>query len=144
MVVGEAMNERGLIAGIGCRRRVSADDIVALVRQALAETSVEAGALTTLAAPGFKANEPALGQAAAMLGVALTLVDDAAMEAAQPRCVTRSPCAERSTGLTSVAEGAALAAAGPGGELVLPRIANGAATCAIARPGDPRGIGAGS
>lgn len=138
------MSRGGLVAGIGCRRHVSADDIVALVGQALAAMNAEAGALAALAAPSFKADEPALGHAAAALGVALTLVDDAAMAEAQPHCVTRSACAERSTGLASVAEGAALAAAGPGAELALPRIANGAATCAIARPRDPQHSGAGS
>lgn len=126
------MNNKALIAGIGCRRNVAAADIVALVRQALADAGGAASALTMLAAPRFKANEPALAQAAAELGVALTLIDDAAMKAAQPRCVTRSSCAERSTGLVSVAEGAALAAAGPRAELVLPRIANAVATCALA------------
>lgn len=127
------MTGRLLIAGIGCRRHVSAGDIVALVRQALADLPAEAGALAALAAPRFKADEPALGQAAAALGVALTLVDDADMAEAQARCVTRSDCAERTTGLASIAEGAALAAAGPGAELALPRIANGVVTCALAR-----------
>lgn len=126
------MTSRPLIAGIGCRRRVSADDIVALVRQALESMGADC-ALAALAAPRFKADEPALGQAATTLGVALTLVDDADMAEAQARCVTRSDCAERTTGLASIAEGAALAAAGPGAELALPRIANGVATCALAR-----------
>ncbi len=132
---GEAMTGVALIAGIGCRRNVAAADIVALVRQALGATGDDAAALTMLAAPVFKDDEPALHQAAAELGVALTLVDDAAMEEAQPRCVTRSPCAQRATGLVSIAEGAALAAAGAGATLVLPRIANARATCALARMG---------
>jgi cobalt-precorrin 5A hydrolase len=134
---GQAMSapstsNRALIAGIGCRRNVAAADIVALVRQALDDAGGKASALTMLAAPRFKADEPALALAAAELGVALTLIDDADMAAAQPRCVTRSSCAERSTGLLSVAEGAALAAVGAQGELVLPRIANAVATCALA------------
>jgi cobalt-precorrin 5A hydrolase len=132
---GEAMSGPVLIAGIGCRRNVASDDVVALVRRALADAGHAPSALTTLAIPRFKADEPALRAAAAELGVALTLVDAAAMEEAQPRCVTRSSCAERSTGLASVAEGAALAAAGAGATLVLPRISNARATCALARPG---------
>jgi len=127
------MTGRALIAGIGFRRNVAADDIVGLVRQALADADSD-GALIALAAPRFKEDEPALRQAATMLGVGLTLVDAAALEAAQPRCVTHSACAERSAGVASVAEGAALAAAGPDGVLVLPRISNARATCALARP----------
>lgn len=125
------MTNRVLIAGIGCRRNVAADDIVGLVRQAIADAD---GELAALAAPRFKSDEPALLEAARSLGVDLTLVDDAALEAAQPRCVTHSACAERSAGVASVAEGAALAAAGPEGVLVLPRISNARATCALARP----------
>jgi len=127
------MTNRVLIAGIGCRRNVATDDIIGLVRQALADAG-GGGALTALAAPRFKEDEPALREAAATLGVGLTLVEDAALEAAQPRCVTHSACAERSAGVASVAEGAALAAAGPEGVLVLPRISNARATCALARP----------
>ena len=126
------MTDRALIAGIGCRRNVAAGDIVGLVRQALADAGSD-GALAALAAPRFKEDEPALRDAAATLGVGLTLVDDAALEAAQPRCVTHSACAERSAGVASVAEGAALAAAGSDGVLVLPRISNARATCALAR-----------
>jgi cobalt-precorrin 5A hydrolase len=133
MGCGEAMTDRTLIAGIGCRRNVAADDIIALVTQALADSAADRGALAALAVPRFKEGEPALREAAATLGVALTLVDDAALEAAQPRCVTLSACAERSAGIASVAEGAALAAAGAEGVLVLPRISNARATCALAR-----------
>lgn len=127
------MTARTLVAGIGCRRQVSAEAIVALVRQALADVNVAGDSLATLAVPRFKQEEPAVRQAAAALGVALTLVDDADMAEAQARCMTRSDRAERTTGLASIAEGAALAAAGPGSELALPRIGNGTATCALAR-----------
>lgn len=132
-VTARDLNSPGLIAGIGCRRNVVTEDIVALVRAALRAVSDETAVLTAVAAPRFKSDELALHEAAAVLGVALTLVDDAALEAAQTRCVTRSPCAERATGLTSIAEGAALAAAGEGGVLALPRIASARATCALAR-----------
>ena len=64
--------------------------------------------------------------------MAVLLVADAALAAAQPGCVTRSAAAERVVGVGSVAEGSALAAAGPGGTLLLPRIASARATCALA------------
>ncbi len=127
------MTTHRLIAGIGCRRNVVTEDIVALVRAALVAVGDDAAVLAGIAAPRFKSDEIALHEAAAVLGVALALIEDAAMDAAQPRCVTRSSCAERATGLSSVAEGAALAAAGDGGVLALPRIASARATCALAR-----------
>ena len=119
-----------MIAGIGCRRDCPADDIVALVRAA----EQAAGApVTALAAPAAKAHEAGLPAAAAALGVAMLWVAPEALLAAQPRCVTRSACAGRTLGVASVAEGSALAAAGQGAELILPRIASARATCALAR-----------
>ncbi len=118
-----------VIAGIGCRRACPAEDIVALVRQAEAQTGV---AVTALAAPAAKSGEHGLHAAAAALGVKLILVAQDALAAAQPRCVTRSACAERTLGVASVAEGCALAAAGEGARLVLARIASARATCAVA------------
>ena len=50
--------------------------------------------------------------------------------------VTRSARIEALRGVGSLAEAAALAAAGPQGRLVLPRIASAGATCALATLGD--------
>ncbi len=115
-----------IVAGIGCRRGAKAAAIVALVRraEALGEPA------QALAAPAFKRGEPGLRDAAASLGLELLFVDDAAMAAAQPRCVTRSAAAEHATGMASVAEAAAI---GIGGVLLVPRIAGAGVTCALAR-----------
>jgi cobalamin biosynthesis protein CbiG len=121
-----ARGEAVIVAGIGCRRGVAAEAIVALVRRA--EAIVQPA--DALAAPEFKRGEPGLQEAAMRLGVALLFVDDAAMQAAQPHCVTRSAAAERATGLASVAEAAAI---GAGGVLLLPRLAGVGVTCALAR-----------
>jgi cobalamin biosynthesis protein CbiG len=119
---GEAV----IVAGIGCRRGASAEAIVALVRRAEAL----AGPAELLAAPAFKHDEPGLHEAAAHLGIPVLLIDDTAMQAAQPHCVTRSTAVQRATGYASVAEAAAI---GAGGVLLLPRLAGGGVTCALAR-----------
>ncbi len=67
-----------------------------------------------------------------MLGLPLTFLDHDALAAASVRAVTRSARAMAETGLASVAEAAALAGAGPGSRLLLPRVASAAATCALA------------
>jgi cobalt-precorrin 5A hydrolase len=118
-----------IIAGIGCRRDCPAEAITALVGRAGAEASCS---VTALAAPAFKANEPGLREASHLLGLALILVEPAALAAAQMRCVTRSDRVARATGFASVAEGSALAAAGPTGRLILPRVTKGGASCALA------------
>ena len=55
-----------------------------------------------------------------------------ALLAAASRCLTDSPRARSVTGLPSMAEAAALAAAGPGARLLAPRSTAGGATCALA------------
>jgi cobalt-precorrin 5A hydrolase len=124
----EAMSGR-VIAGIGCRRNCSTDDILSVVGRASAETGM---LVNVLAAPVFKAGEAALQEAARQLGVPLILIDAVALSSAQERCVTRSLRAEQAIGVASVAEGCALAAAGIGGRLLLVRIAGHTATCALA------------
>jgi cobalt-precorrin 5A hydrolase len=121
--------DEALIAGLGCRRGCGAAEIVALVRRAEAACGAR---LTALAAPAAKCAEPGLLAAAADLNLPLHPIAPASLAAAQARCVTRSSAAARALGVASVAEGCALAAAGPEGWLKLPRIASAAATCAVA------------
>jgi cobalt-precorrin 5A hydrolase len=111
-------DEAMIAAGLGFRRGCPADEIVAVLRAAERLAGVSAD---VLAVPAFKADE------AALTGLSLVLINDVAMAAAQSGCVT----AMRS-GLPSVAEACALAAAGEGAVLLLPRIAHARATCALA------------
>lgn len=118
-----------VIAGIGCRRDCPTEDILSVVGRACAETG---RLVNLLAAPAFKSDETGLHEAARRLGIPLILIDAAALDAAQADCVTRSPRAQQAVGVASIAEGCALAAAGAGGRLLLPRIAGRTATCALA------------
>jgi cobalt-precorrin 5A hydrolase len=118
-----------IIAGIGCRRLCTADDILAAIRLAERTSNTTADAL---AAPDFKRGEPGLLAAAARLGLPLHWIGPDAMAYAQPACVTRSMVALAATGHASIAEAAAIAASN--GRLILPRVATGGATCAIAGP----------
>jgi len=122
---GEAV----IVAGLGCRRGCSAADIVGAVQAAQALSGVLA---TTLAAPDWKRAEPGLLDAAARLGLPVAFVDRSALLAVQDRCPTRSVVAQDAVGVGSVAEGAALAASG--GALLVPRLVQGGATCALAGP----------
>ncbi|UFN47810.1 cobalamin biosynthesis protein [Roseomonas sp. OT10] len=118
-----------VVAGLGLRPQATEDAILAL----LAAATAEAGRRPTLlAAPAFRQDAPGLHRAAAALALPLRLLDHAALLAVQPLCPTRSAAAERATGLASIAEACALAAAGPGARLLLQRRGSGAATCALA------------
>lgn len=118
-----------VFAGIGCRRETPAEDLLAVIRDACGRAGQNAD---VLAAPAFKSAEPGLAQAAAQLGLPLQWIAQADLAAVQARCVTFSAAAERATGLPSIAEACALAAAGPAATLILPRIAHARATCALA------------
>lgn len=118
-----------LIAGVGCRPDCEAAEIAALVRRA---GDLAPNPIGVIAAPHFRADHAELLAAARQLGLELRLIDRPALLAAQPRCATLSHRAAQEVGIAAVAEGAALAASGPGGRLVLPRIASANATCALA------------
>jgi cobalt-precorrin 5A hydrolase len=121
-----------IVAGVGCRRGAPAPDIEAAIRAALARAGVEATALDCIATIAAKDGEAGIAATAAKLGVAIVLVSEADLEAASPRTETRSERVLALTGVPSVAEAAALAAAGPSARLIGPRLVIGAATCALA------------
>jgi hypothetical protein len=66
------------------------------------------------------------------LGVAVVIVPDSDLTLAGDRIETRSERVLALTGVGSVAEAAALAAAGPSAKLISPRLVMGSATCALA------------
>ena len=125
-----------MIAGVGCKAGASAGEIEAAIAEALARTGLSAGALTALATSSAKGDEPGIAAAATARGLKLVLVPQRDLEAAGARVVTRSERVLALTGVPSVAEAAALAAAGPASRLVGPRVAVGPATCALAVMGD--------
>jgi cobalt-precorrin 5A hydrolase len=80
----------------------------------------------------FKATEPGIVEAAAILRLELIALPQAELEAAAPRCLTRSERVEALTGLPSLAEAAALAGAGANSRLILERISENGVSCAVA------------
>jgi len=126
----------GLVAGLGCRRGVAVEALCSVVAQALHRAGQQRRDLVLLAVPSFKQGAD-FAQVAERFAVPLVLVEDAALQAVQGACLTRSAAAQRAVGLGSIAEAAALAAAGPGARLLGPRIALDGATCAVARQAAP-------
>ncbi len=123
-----------IVAGIGLRPGAAAAEIAALVRRAARSAGRDPAAL---AVPSFRGHEPGVQEAAILLSLELRVVGHDALDAAQDRCRTRSARAEAHVGVAAVAEGCALAAAGPASRLVLARIASASVTCALAESADP-------
>ena len=121
-----------IVAGIGCRRGAPASDIEAAIRAALLRANVAARSLDSIATIAAKNAEVGIQAAARQFGVPVVLVSDADLQAAEPRTKTRSERVREITGVSSVAEAAALAAAGPSARLIGSRLVIGAATCALA------------
>ncbi|EIM28425.1 cobalamin biosynthesis protein [Microvirga lotononidis] len=122
-----------IVAGIGFRRIAAAEDIVALVEQALERAALTRDSLAKLATIKALADMPAFAESARRLAVLAIAVEESALAAAAQRVRTQSARSIAAHGVGSVAEAAALAAAGPRSELVLTRIASASATCALAR-----------
>lgn len=123
----------GLIAGIGLRPGTQAQEITECLEQALAAAGLSESAVRRIATLQARVGEPGLEAVALRLGCAITGIPDEALKGFEAGCATRSTRISALYGVGSVAEAAALAAAGPGGRLILPRIATARVTCALAR-----------
>ena len=105
-------------AGVGCRKGVPAEDILAALDAALDETGLERAALAGLASATLKEHEAGLLEAARRLGLPVRFFDAGQItETPVPH-----PCSKAGkilgTPPTSVCEASALLAAGPGAALL--------------------------
>jgi cobalt-precorrin 5A hydrolase len=130
MAGGEAVM---LFAGIGLRPGTSEADILACLNDALAAAGMSAERTLRFATLASRFNEPGIVAAARSCNAELVAIPDEALKGFEAACATRSTRVASLYGVGSVAEAAALAAAGPGGELIQPRIATARVTCALAR-----------
>jgi cobalt-precorrin 5A hydrolase / precorrin-3B C17-methyltransferase len=133
-----------LTLGVGCERGTPPAELLALVRDSLAAAGLAEGAVACVASLELKADEPAVHAVAEALGVPARFFTAAELEAEAPRLLTPSETVFRETGCHGVAEGAALAAAGPEATLAVSKTKSARATCAVARaprPVDPSAVG---
>jgi cobalt-precorrin 5A hydrolase len=118
-----------MVAGIGCRAGVSAEQVESALAAALGPGR---RSLSCIATPTAKGHEPGIIAAAAARGVPLVLISQSDLEAASAATLTHSDHSIAAMNVPSVAEAAALAGAGPASRLLGPRIAVGPVTCALA------------
>jgi cobalt-precorrin 5A hydrolase/precorrin-3B C17-methyltransferase len=126
-----------LALGIGCERHCPAEEIAALAAETLASAGLAPEAVAALVSVELKLDEPGIHALAERLGVPARFFSAARLLDETPRLSERSVAAFRATGCWGVAEGAALAASGPGGALVVTKRKSRGATCAIARAASP-------
>jgi cobalt-precorrin 5A hydrolase/precorrin-3B C17-methyltransferase len=122
-----------LAIGVGCERGVPSEEVSALVARCLEESGLSPFSVAGIFSIALKAAEPAIHAVAQSLGVPARFFDAPALLAETPRLSERSEIVFRETGCWGVAEGAALAAAGPEATLVVAKQRSARATCAVAR-----------
>ncbi len=133
-----------LALGVGCERGVEPEELANLAATTLARHELAPAAIACVVSIELKADEPAIHALAERLGVPARFFPAAALEAEAPRLANPSAQVFRATGCHGVAEGAALAAAGPAGALLVEKTKSGRATLAIGRapaPLEAAGIG---
>jgi cobalt-precorrin 5A hydrolase/precorrin-3B C17-methyltransferase len=127
------LTPRSLVVGVGASRGAPADEAQLLLDEVLADAGLSRDAIAAVATIDRRATDPVVTS----LGLpvrAFTAADLAPVEVPNPSDVVLDEI-----GTASVAEAAALLAAGPGAELVVPKHKAAAATVAVARRARPAG-----
>nr|WP_288455230.1 cobalamin biosynthesis protein [uncultured Pseudomonas sp.] len=106
------MSERPvLVAGLGCRRECSLEELLSLLDDTLAEHGSGTAELTALASSEHKVDEPGLQQLAAHLNLPIHFLPAEVLAGYHGRLSQTSAIAQRVTGSPGVAEASALALA---------------------------------
>jgi cobalt-precorrin 5A hydrolase len=121
-----------IVAGLGFRRGTSAEELERVVRLALESFDLPADRLQAIATETEKAAEPSLPELARRLSTAVVACNLSDLAEMAGRISTPSLRVIEAKGVPSIAEAAALVAAGRNGRLLGKRVATHQATCAIA------------
>ena len=128
---------RLLVAGFGCRRNCSVEELHRLLEDSLRERGLHVGDLHALASLDGKLAEPGLAALAGQFGLPLHGLCVEQLRVYEPRLTSRSEAARRTTGCAGVAEASALALAealgGASAELLIAKRRSVNATFALAR-----------
>jgi cobalt-precorrin 5A hydrolase/precorrin-3B C17-methyltransferase len=133
-----------LALGVGASRNCPPAELTALVRRALRQANLAPKAVAAVVSIDLKMDEPAVTRLAERLGVPARFFSAERLLRETPRLRSPSAATFRATGCYGVAEGAALAAVGRQGALIVAKRKSRNATCAIARAPrliDPARIG---
>lgn len=128
---------KSLALGVGCERGCDPEHAIALARQTLADAGLAEAAVGVVVSLDLKADEPAVHAVAGHFDVNARFFDAARLDEETPRLANPSDIVFAEVGCHGVAEGAALAAGGAGGSLIVEKQKTKRATCAIARASIP-------
>jgi len=126
-----------LVVGVGASTAATPDELIDAVSVTLGALRLSLLSVGEVATVDRRAADPAVQALGALLGLSVRAYTPA--ELAGVPVPNPSRVVEKSVGTPSVAEAAALLAAGPGGELVGPKRRAASVTVAVARRRRPRG-----
>lgn len=121
-----------LTIGVGCERGTSPQEISDLVESTLKANNLSIQSVAGFASIDLKEDEPAID---ALCNIRFFSAEE--LNALAPILKTPSDYVMSEVGTPGVAEAAALAAAGPDAELIVPKTKSKRATCAVARSPSP-------
>lgn len=126
-----------LALGLGCARGAGPADAIALAENTLRQLGLARESLAGVFSIDLKADETAVHATAAHFGVPARFFNAERLEAETPRLANPSEVVFAEVGCHGVAEGAALAAVGADGALVVPKQKSATVTAALARAPEP-------
>ena len=121
-----------LTIGVGCERGTSPKEVSELIEKTLRENNLSIQSVKGFASIDLKEDEPAIEQ---LCNIRYFTAQE--LNAQSDKLLTPSDYVKIKVGTPSVAEAAALAAAGPDAELIVAKTKSKRATCAIARASAP-------
>lgn len=127
-------NTKTLAVGLGCERGTSQEEVATLIADTLRKHDLSEMSIACYSSIDIKEDEPAINGLGAGNVLFFTAEE---LRAESFRIQNPSSIVELETGTPSVAEAAALAAAGPSAELIVAKTKSRRATCAIARASSP-------
>ncbi|WP_135505911.1 precorrin-3B C(17)-methyltransferase [Roseovarius aestuariivivens] len=125
------------VLGLGCARDTAPEAMLEHVFETFQKEGVDPLAIACIATLDLKADEPAMHALARELDVPIRFFDAAELEAQADRLANPSEVVFAEVGCHGVAEGAALAAAGPKAVLDVQKRKSSDCTCALARAEAP-------
>lgn len=121
-----------LVVGLGCERNAEPAEVKALLERTLESARLATASVACVVSIDLKADEAAILAAARHLGVPARFFSAEQLEREAHRLENPSETVFREVGCHGVAEGAALAAAGPEARLLVAKQKSARATCAVA------------
>lgn len=121
-----------LVLGVGCERNTPASLLIEHVLKILGQNTIAPESIAAVVSIDLKTDEPAIHALAEHLGVPARFIPHDAVAAVEDRLSTPSLAVKAEVGVAGVAEGAALAAAGPNADILIPKQIGERCTAALA------------